>query len=189
MRDYPRVEVKSRRQLRTWLQKNHETGSTIWLVTFKKHCAEKYVPYDAIVEEALCFGWIDSTVRALDENRYLRQLSPRKTGSTWSLANKRRLTKLRKEKLMTDAGEAKIRSAKKDGSWTLLDDVEKLVVPDDLAAAFAKNREAARHYETFTSGQKKGLLWWIKSAKRPATREKRIAATVRAAAKGELAVG
>jgi len=189
VRDYPRVEVRSRHQLRAWLQKNHKTDSAIWLVTFKKHCAEDYVSYDAIVEEALCFGWIDSTVRTLDADRLMHLLSPRRAGSTWSLANKQRLKKLRNDKLMTEVGEAKVRSAKRDGSWMLLDDVEKLIVPEELALAFAKNRAAAQHYEAFTRGEKKILLWWIKSAKRPETREKRIAATVRAAAKGELATG
>ena len=183
MKDFPRVEVKSRAELRGWLEQNHARSGTVWLVTYKKHVAERYLPYDALVEEALCFGWIDSVPRKLDEDRTMVLLSPRRAGSPWSRANKKRIAKLRRLKLITPAGQARIDLAQQDGSWTVYDDVEDLIVPEDLAAALSKNKRADANFQKFSPSAKKGILWWIKSAKRQTTREKRIRETVSYAAK------
>ncbi|MGP1375422.1 MAG: YdeI/OmpD-associated family protein [Almyronema sp.] len=176
------VQVIDRAQWRAWLSAHHAQADGIWLITFKKHCTDKYVSYDAIVEEALCFGWVDSLPRKLDSDRTMLYISPRRQGSPWSRLNKRRVASLLKQGLMTTAGQAKIDQAQADGSWTIYDDIEDLIVPADLAAALAANPTAKTYFEAFSDSSKKGILWWIKSAKRPATRQKRIEETVRLAA-------
>ena len=181
MAELEKVEVTSRAQLRRWLEQHHEQEESIWLVTYKKHCTSRYLSYNDIVEEALCFGWIDSRTRKLDDDRTMLRLSPRKPKSLWSRVNKRRVQHAIREKQMTDAGLAKIERAKKDGSWTILDDVEDLVIPPDLADALSKSSQAKRHFDAFPPSAVKGILWWIKSAKRDATRQKRIAETVKLA--------
>jgi uncharacterized protein YdeI (YjbR/CyaY-like superfamily) len=178
MKEFERVQIESRAELRAWLEANHRREESIWLVTFKKHVADKYVPWDDVVEEALCFGWIDSLPRKLDGERSMLLLSPRRPGSPWSGLNKRRVEKLLAEGLLMPPGLAAIEQAKADGSWTVYDEIEDLVIPDDLAAALAKNETAAANFKAFSDSSKKGILWWIKSAKRAATREKRIAETV-----------
>ena len=180
--DHERVEVTSRAAWRRWLTRHHRQSESIWLVTYKKHRPSLHVSYDEIVEEALCFGWIDSLPRKLDEDRTMLRLSPRKPKSMWSRLNKTRVQKLVSEERMTPAGLAKIEAAKQDGSWVVLDDVEDLVVPDDLAKALSKNKRAKRYFDAFPPSAVKGILWWIKSAKRDATRARRIQETVRLAA-------
>jgi uncharacterized protein YdeI (YjbR/CyaY-like superfamily) len=151
-------------------------------VTFKKHVAGKYLSWDDIVEEALCFGWIDSLPCKLDADRSMLLPSPRRPGSPWSRLNKQRVGKLLAADLMAPAGLAAMKRAKQDGSWTVYDGVEDLVIPGDLVEALAENETAAGHFfHAFSASSKRGILWWIKSAKRPATRQKRIAETVRLA--------
>jgi uncharacterized protein YdeI (YjbR/CyaY-like superfamily) len=173
-----RVQVESRAEWRQWLAENHTQPDGIWLVTFKKHMWEKYLPYDDIVEEALCFGWVDSLPRKLDDDRTMLYISPRRKGSPWSRLNKTRVEALIAADLMTDAGMALIEQAKADGTWTIYDEVEDLIIPPDLAAALDANPQAKQHFTAFSDSSKKGILWWIKSAKRPATRQKRIDKTV-----------
>lgn len=130
---------------------------------------------------------MDSKVRSLDEQRYMQMFTPRKRGSHWSRSNKRRVAHLMEQELITDAGLAAIESAKADGSWTFLDPIEDLVVPDDLAEALAGSPEAKRNFEAFSDSSKKGILFWIATAKREATRAKRVAETVRLAARNKRA--
>lgn len=182
-----RVEVKSRSELRDWLTARHGQTDSIWLVTWKKAAGERHVPYEAVVEEALCFGWVDSLPRKLDADRSMLLLSPRKPGSAWSAANKARAERLIAQGLMTPAGLAKIEAAKADGSWTFLDDVESLAVPEDLAAAFAAHPPSADRFEAFPRSVKRGILEWIKQARRPDTRAKRIDETARLAAENRRA--
>lgn len=184
MVELERVTVGSREELRAWLEAHHEQSESIWLATYKKAAGDKYVSYNAIVEEALCFGWVDSRPAALDELRSMLLLSPRRPGSAWSKLNKDRVKKLRRAGLMTPAGQAKVDQAKADGSWSFLDDVEALVIPDDLGAMLEKDGAAMRNFESFSDSSKKNILQWIKTAKREATRAKRIAETVRLAARG-----
>ncbi len=181
-KQFEQVQVESRAAWRAWLAGNHTQTEGIWLVTFKKHVKDKYLPYDDIVEEALCFGWIDSLPRKLDEDRTMLFLSPRRPKSPWSGLNKRRIEKIMAEGLMMPPGQAMIDQAKEDGSWSLYDDIEALVIPPDLAAALEANSAARKYFDRFSDSSKKGILWWIKSAKRPATRQKRIAETVALAA-------
>ncbi len=182
--ELPKREFRSRQELRDWLEANYATAGSFWLVSFKKHVADRYVPYGEIVEELLCFGWIDGRTRRLDDDRTMLLVVPRKPGSTWSAPNKQRVARLEKAGLMTKAGRRKIEAAKSDGSWSYLDDIDNLVIPDDLEAALKKNRTAKRNFDAFNDSAKKVILYWIKSAKRSETRAKRVNETVRLAAKG-----
>jgi len=183
VKDYERIEVRSRAEWRAWLKANHRRRESVWLVSFKKHHPD-YLDYDAIVEEALCYGWIDSLPRKLDADRTMLLLSPRKAGSPWSRLNKERVAKLVKARKMRSPGRAKIEAAKVDGSWTVLDDVEDLIVPEDLTTALDANPSARAAFDGFPPSSKKGLLWWVKSAKTASTRDHRVAETVRLAALG-----
>lgn len=176
-----RVQIENRAQWRAWLEQNHDQSPGIWLVTFKKHVGERYVSYDAIVEEALCFGWIDSLPRKLDDDRSMLYLAPRKPRSNWSRVNKERVERIVAAGLMTPAGMSKIAAAKQDGSWSALDAVEALQIPPDLAAALAGYDAARGNFEAFPRSVKRGILEWILNAKRPETRAKRIAETARLA--------
>lgn len=182
------VEVISRSDLRAWLRENHKRTTGIWLVSYKKAVPDKYLDYASIVEEALCFGWIDSTARALDAERSMLHLCPRKPGSVWSKPNKERVERLVANGSMTKAGMAKIDAAKKDGSWTAIDAVEALEVPKDLQRALAANKTAKKHFEAFPPGVRKQILGWIHSAKTAPTRERRIRTAVEMAAKNERAI-
>lgn len=183
-KDFPQIEFRSRQQIRDWLDANHATATTFWLVSHKKRVEENYIPYGDIVEELLCYGWIDARTRRLDANRTMLLVAPRKSGSTWSAANKQRVARLVKEGLMRSAGQKKIEEAQRDGSWSYLDDIENLVIPDDLAKALQTNKTAQRNFESFNASSKKVILLWIKAAKRAVTRIKRVQETVRLAAKG-----
>lgn len=166
MKDLENVEVISRQEWRDWLTAHYLQKDSIWLVTYKKHTdadsasdsAKRYLSYDAIVEEALCFGWIDSLPRRLDEDRTMLLLSPRKPRSVWSKLNQTRVEKLIANRQIMPAGLEKVQQAKADGSWAFLDDVEALIVPDDLAAALSDNAAAAKHFEKFSASAKKGIL-------------------------------
>ena len=185
---YEQVEVISRSDWRSWLATHYQQSESIWLVTYKKHTGSRYLPYDAIVEEALCFGWIDSLPRRLDDARTMLLLSPRKPKSVWSKLNKERVAKLTKRKLMMPPGLKKVDRAKADGSWTFLDDVETLIMPEDLTVALAENQVAKETFEGFSDSSKKGILQWLKMAKRQETRQRRLEKIVGKAAVGEKAI-
>lgn len=183
------VEVTSRAQWRSWLKNNHERPEGIWLVTWKKAATQKHLPYDAIVEEALCFGWIDSLPRKLDESRTMLYLSPRKPKSVWSKLNKERIEKLIATKRMTAAGLKKIEIAKQNGSWTRIDAAEAFEMPTDLQRALKKNKKALSHYGAFPPGARKQILTWVLDARTKETRARRIAIVVELAAKNIRANG
>ncbi len=178
--DTPEVEVRSRAELRAWLQANHATSGPVWLVSYKKHHPD-YLAWDEAVDELLCFGWIDSLQHRVDGDRSRVYISPRKPGSNWSGINKRKVERLEQAGLMTDAGRAVVERAKADGSWTVLDDIEALVVPDDLAALLDAHPEARANFEAYPRSARMGFLWWLKSAKSEATRARRLEGTLRAA--------
>lgn len=179
-----RVEVHSRGELRHWLKRHHAQTESVWIVTYKKSAGMRHVPWAEVVEEALCFGWIDSLPRKLDGERSMFLLSTRKTGSAWSAINKAKVEKLTAAGLMTPAGMAKVVAAKAGGSWSFLDDVEMLQLPADLITAFSTNELARRNFDGFNRSSKRGILEWIKQARRPETRARRIAETVGLAAEG-----
>lgn len=175
------VQVESRADWRRWLAANHDRPTGIWLVTFKKHCGDRYVAYNDVVEEALCFGWIDSLPRRLDDDRTMLWLAPRQPGSGWSKLNKDRVERLIAAGQMAASGLAAIAAAQADGSWQALDGVEALEIPPDLATALAAYGAAAANFDAFPRSAKRGILEWIANAKRPATRARRIEETARLA--------
>ncbi len=185
--DLPRVHPETRAEWRAWLEAHHATERGCWLVSWKKATGKPIVPYDDVVEEALCFGWIDSVVNKLDDERSMLLITPRKKGSTWARSNKQRVERLRAAGLMTPAGQAVIDRAEEDGSWTVLDQVEDLVEPDDLAAALDAVPDARRHWDAFSPSYRKQAMGWIVTAKRDATRARRIAEVVRLATEDEKA--
>ena len=172
---YDQFYAKDRKTWRKWLSKHHASAPGVWLVYYKKPTGKPSTPYAEAVEEALCFGWIDSTMRPLDEERYMQLFTPRKPKSEWSKLNKQRVEKLIEQGLMTPAGLEKIDISKKNGHWEKIDHVEALEVPDDLAKPMAKSKKATAHFQSLTKTNKKYLLHWLGSAKRPETRAKRIA--------------
>ncbi len=176
------VLCRTRAEWRAWLADNYATSTGVWLVYFKKDSGEPQLPYGEQVEEALCFGWVDSKPNKLDDKRTMLYFAPRKAGSGWARTNKVRVTRLIADGLMTPAGQAKIDAAKKDGSWTLLDAIERMEMPADLAAALDANPKAKGHFDAFPPGVRKGIFQWIILAKRPDTRAKRVAETVTLAA-------
>jgi uncharacterized protein YdeI (YjbR/CyaY-like superfamily) len=184
--DYDQVEITARPQWRTWLTRHHASSPGIWLVTWKKGHGP-YVPAGDIVDEALCFGWVDSQPRSVDADRSARLITPRKPGSNWSRVNKARIERLTTEGLMTDAGQAVIEAAQRDGSWTALDAVEELREPPALRAALDRNTAAARHWADFPRSTKRAILEWIGNAKTDATSQRRIQQTVTDAAQGRRA--
>ena len=171
----------TREKWREWLKESHVQTASIWLVYDRASAGNCRLTYEEAVEEALCFGWIDSKVNTLNATRFKQVFSPRKPNSTWSRVNKRRVENLIENGLMMPQGLAKIELAKQNGTWTVLDAIEELTVPDDLAEALAQNETAQGYFEKFSPSSKKIILYWIQSAKRPETRQKRIEETVRLA--------
>lgn len=176
------VFPKTRAAWREWLQANYEQDDGVWFIRYKKSAGKPIVRFDDAVEEALCFGWIDSLPRKLDEDRTMLYFAPRKQGSNWSGLNKQRVQKMIDAGLMTPAGMAKIEASKADGSWDALNDVENLVIPEDLDAAFTRYPNSKKNFENFPPSVRRGILEWILNAKRDATRQKRIDETARLAA-------
>lgn len=186
MADHDQLEIRSRSELRAWLGANHTRTSSIWLVTWKKH-TPFHVPYTEIVDEALCFGWIDSQPKLLDADRSMIRLSPRKPGSGWSKVNKDKIERLIAGGLMAAPGLEKIEAAKLDGSWMRLDAAHADTLPDDLIAAFARFVGAEANFSGFPPSARRAILEWISLAKRPETRAARIEETASLAARGERA--
>ena len=170
--------VADRAAWRTWLATNHSTSPGIWLVFDKKSSRADRLAYVDAVEEALCYGWIDSTVRTLDDARYVQLMTPRKPKSTWARTNKARVERLIAAGLMAEAGLASIERAKANGSWESLDGVESLVVPDDLEKALRTRPGASKNFAAFAPSARKGYLHWISRAVRAETRAQRIAHVV-----------
>lgn len=166
---------------RAWLEANHTRPDGIWLITYRRASSKATFTYEQAVEEALCYGWIDGHTKTLDEERGMQWYAPRRAGSVWARSNKERVARLIADGRMTPAGLAKIEAAQADGSWTLLDSVERLEVPDDLAAEFDKYPDARAHFDAFPPSARRMALAWIATAKRPATRAQRVSETARLA--------
>ncbi len=177
---------KDRKAWRRWLQKHHTKEPGIWLVYYKKNSGINSVSYDEAVKEALCFGWIDSIVKPIDEEKYMQKFTPRKVKSVWSALNKRRVGQLIGKNLMAPAGLAIIDLGKQNGSWTKLDHVENFVIPPDLAQLLAKNKKVLKYFEGLAKSVRKQWLYRLGNAKLPETRSKRIADIIEAAEKDAL---
>ena len=176
------VYAKSRGAWRKWLQKNHDSSSRIWLEIFKKDSGTPSVNYVEAVEEALCFGWIDSKANKKDEKSYYQSFAKRNPKSKWSKINKGRVKKMIEEKRMTPAGLKAVAIARKNGSWTALTTIDNIILPDDLQASLSKTKMALRNFNAFPPSSKKIILLWILDAKTVTTRKKRISETVTLAA-------
>ena len=171
--------MRSRRQWRAWLQKNHASAKELWVVFYKKHTGKASVAYDEAVEEALCFGWIDGIIKRIDDEKHMRRFSPRRRNSVWSELNKERARRMIAEGRMTEAGLARVAEAKENGRW---DSAAVLrpepQVPPELKEALARNARARRHFENLAPSYRRHFIYWIATAKRDDTRRKRTAEAV-----------
>jgi uncharacterized protein YdeI (YjbR/CyaY-like superfamily) len=183
MTELNKIFIEDVHELRDWLNKNYGQNESVWLVTWKKGYGEVYISYDDIVDELLCFGWIDSLPRKLDNKRTMLRISPRNPESNWSKVNKERVGRLTKSGKMQAPGLRMVEIAKSNGSWDFLNDVDNLIIPSDLGDALKLNKKARYYYERFPDSSKRGILEWIKNAKQDSTRQKRIEETVSKAAK------
>ncbi len=181
---FEQVEVSSAAELRAWLEANHRQEASIWLVTYKKHTGQRYVSTAQILDEVLCFGWIDGIRRKLDEERTMQLLSPRRTRH-WAKSYQERAARLIDEGRMHPAGLAAIAESQRNGLWDAMDDVDALVLPDDLAAALAAHPPADELFPGFAPSYRRNVLRWIKQAKGPGTRAKRITQTAQVTARSE----
>jgi len=168
-----------------WLSAHHSDTSGVWLVTPKASSGRRTFDYEAGILEALRYGWVDSTQRTVDDQRTMMWYAPRRPGSVWTRNNKQRVARLEAEGRMEPAGAAAVAAARASGMWTLMDDVEDLVVPDDLAAAFTRHDGSRAHWDGFPPSARKQMLGWIALAKRAETRRGRVEETARRAAAGE----
>jgi uncharacterized protein YdeI (YjbR/CyaY-like superfamily) len=169
---------------RSWLQAHHASSTGVWLVVAKKHTGLATVSYNDAVEEALCFGWIDSIMHPVDDRFYKQAFTPRKSKSAWSQSNKDRVERLRAAGLMTAAGEAAVAGAKESGSWDVLSGVEALEIPPELQKALNANKTSKKNWQAFTPSQQKQFLYWLRDAKREATRVERISTIVELVSRG-----
>ena len=176
---------KDRQEWREWLQSNHDKKQSVWLIYYKKKSKIPTVTYSEAVDEALCFGWIDSKAKPLDEEKFMQFFSRRKEKSVWSKVNKEKIERLTKEGLMTKAGYEIIETAKQNGSWTILDEAEALIIPDDLEKEFQKRNNAKEYFLSLSRSDKRNILQWLVLAKRQETREKRINEIVELAGKNQ----
>ncbi len=187
--DAPHVHADDRATWRAWLEANHATARGVWLVTWRARAGRVGLDYDAAIEEALCFGWVDGTGGSVDGDRGKLYFAPRRPRSVWAASNKARVERLLAEGRVAPAGLATIERAKANGSWAVLDSVERLEVPDDLAAALEVRPPATTNFAAFPPSARKMLLGWVATARRPETRAARIANIAEAAARNERTPG
>jgi uncharacterized protein YdeI (YjbR/CyaY-like superfamily) len=175
--------AESREQWRNWLDENHLAEKSVWLIMYKKESQVPSINYPEAVEEALCFGWIDSKPNRRDDQSFYQYFSKRNPKSNWSKVNKEKIKQLTEQNLMKPAGLEMIEIAKKNGTWTALDRIENLEVPDDLQQALENNPSANNFWSTFPKSTKRAILEWILNAKKPETRQNRITETVEKASR------
>lgn len=186
---YPIIHPPTRESWRTWLAQHHGTARGAWVASWRRGTGLPVVRYPELVEEALCFGWIDSMADTLDERRRLQLFTPRKPRSTWTRLNRERVARLEAQGRMTDAGLHAVEVAKTNGWWTIYDRVEDLREPQELAAALDAAPRARREWDSFPPSARKLMLWWVISAAKPETRARRISAIIEAAEQGRRAQG
>jgi uncharacterized protein YdeI (YjbR/CyaY-like superfamily) len=179
------VHLETVGEWREWLERNHRRKQGVWLVSWKPRTGRPAIAYEAAVEEALCFGWVDSTYRSLDDERGMLWYSPRRVGSLWARSNRERVARLEAEGRMTVAGRAAVERARADGSWTLLEPVEDLLVPEDLGVALEARRGAWARWASFPPTAQRAYLLWIATARREATRRARVEQSAERIARGE----
>lgn len=175
----------NRQNWRKWLEENHRSKKSVWLIYYKNNTRKPTVKYSDAVDEALCFGWIDSKAKSLDDEKFMQFFSKRKPKSVWSKINKEKVQRLIECGLMTDAGFESIEVAKQNGSWSILDSAESLVIPSDLEAEFQKNPNSIDYFLSLSRSDKRNILQWLVLAKRSETRQKRIVEIVELARQGQ----
>ncbi|MDC6388438.1 YdeI/OmpD-associated family protein [Maribacter sp. PR1] len=178
MKEAKEICPRSREEWRDWLELNHKEKDAIWLVFYKKGTPNFNLSWSESVDESLCFGWIDSTIKTIDNERFKQYFSKRKPKSNWSKVNKDKVKMLIDQSLMKEAGYKSIEIAKENGSCTILDTVERLEIPEDLEQELRRQKGAMKYFESLNKSSKKGLLYWVASAKRDDTRNKRISEIV-----------
>ena len=174
MDNYEEYYFKSDTEFRKWLHDNHDKNEGMYLIFYAVSHENESMRWEEAVRVALCYGWIDSTVKNIGPGKRRQYFCPRKPKSVWSKVNKDHIKELKNQGLMHKSGLAAINIAKKNGSWTALDEVEKGVIPEDLQRSFDKNKEAFDNFKKYTKGQRKSYLYWLHQAKREETRQKRI---------------
>ncbi len=174
MKEIETFYPESQAAWRQWLQENHVSKQSIWLIYYKKKTNMPSLSWSDAVDEALCFGWIDSTAKPIDDEKYMQFFSKRKPNSVWSKVNKEKVRNLIDKGLMSEAGLASIERAKQNGSWTILDEVEELIIPNDLQDVFDAQPDAKEHFLRLTKSARKMMLYKLVLAKRPETRQNRI---------------
>ncbi len=173
-KEHYKITPSNTQEWREWLTKNHVKEDGVWLIYYKKNADKPTISWSEAVDEALCFGWIDSVKKPIDEERFMQFFSKRKANSLWSKINKEKVSKLTQAKKMTPAGFEIIEKAKQNGMWTLLDEVEELIIPKDLKQAFDATPKALNYFLSLSKSIKKGMLTLVVVAKRPETRQNRI---------------
>jgi len=177
---------KTLQEWRTWLESNHDEETEIWLIFYKKDTGKPFLDYEAAVEEALCFGWIDSIIKKIDESRFARKFTPRKDNSTWSAINKKRVERLIKSGRITSVGLSKVDAAQKSGHWNKPDRPNiSFDPPENFIKALNQNEKAKEFFEQLAPTYQKQFIGWIRIAKRQETVEKRIIESVQLLEKGE----
>jgi len=189
MKDIKEHYFKDDTEFRSWLHDNYDQTDGVYLIFYAVTHKNESMRWEEAVRVALCYGWIDSTVKNIGPGKRRQYFCPRKPKSVWSKVNKDHIKELKKNDLMHKSGLESIKTAKKNGSWTALDAVEKGIIPEDLKVAFGKNPTAFTNYQNFTRGQRKSYLYYLNQAKREETRQKRIAEIVGLCAKNIKARG
>ncbi len=187
--DFPIYHPAKLAAWRAWLAANHDTARGVWVASWRTKSGRDRVAYEDLVEEAICFGWIDSTVNILDDERGLQLMTPRKPKSGWTRLNRQRVDAMEAQGRMTDAGRRAVEVAKANGWWTIYDAVEDLLEPDDLADALDVSPVARIAWNGFPPSARKQMLWSVASAGKPETRTNRIAKIVAEAEHGRRAAG
>ena len=162
-----------------WLLKNHTKYQAVYLTFYKLELGLPTMRWEEAVKVALCFGWIDSTVKSLGEGKRRQYFCKRNPKSVWSALNKRYIVELSEENLIQESGLNIIKLGKQNGSWTALDNVENGIIPNELQIAFNKNSKAFENYNNFAPSYRKSYLYWLNQAKREETRQKRIAEIIK----------
>ena len=186
--NFGKLEIQSVDELRQWLLNNHTQKESVWLVTYKKEIIEKYVSVQQVLDQLLCFGWIDGIRRKLDDERTMQLISPRKV-EHWSLTYKERFTKLEKVGLVHQSGKNSVEASKKSGLWDFMDDVDNLIIPEDLQFALTQNTNALNFFNALSKSNKRFTLRYLKLSKTETTRQKRINQIVELAAQNRKVSG
>jgi len=169
-----KIYISNRKEWRKWLKENHNTVREVWLIYYKKHTGKPRIQYDDAVEEALCFGWIDSTVKRIDDERYCQKFTPRNLKSNWSEHNKKRVAEMIKQGKMTNYGMEKVKAAKKNGEWYKTAQAAKeFIMPSELTRLLSANKNEEIFFSELSPSHKKQYIGWVASAKRVETRKKR----------------